>query len=79
MKKAAIAVAIITAGAVGYWAVKNQSSSLDSNPVLEYIPADTVIFSGSLADFRHQANRIADKLMISEQKLHTIRIFKFRK
>lgn len=51
MKKAAIAAVIVAAGAAGYWATQNQTPSIDKNPVLDYIPADTLLFSGSLTDF----------------------------
>ena len=51
MKKAAIALAVIAAGAAGYWYTQNSSPSASDSAYLEYIPADTLMFSGSLEDF----------------------------
>lgn len=53
MKKAALALAVIAAGAAGYWYTQHSSTSASAsdNHYLEYIPADTLMFSGSLEDF----------------------------
>ncbi|MBM7071324.1 hypothetical protein JQC92_04610 [Shewanella sp. 202IG2-18] len=51
MKKAAIALAVVAAGAAGYWYTQNSSSTASDSVYLEYIPADTLMFSGSLEDF----------------------------
>ncbi len=50
MKKTAIAVAVIAAaGAAGYFLSRNSTES--DLTYLEYIPADTLVFSGALDDF----------------------------
>ncbi|MCU8036324.1 MULTISPECIES: hypothetical protein [unclassified Shewanella] len=52
MKKIVIAAAIIAAGAGGYWYMQNGAgSSASANPLLDYVPADTPIFSGQLKPF----------------------------
>ncbi len=50
MKKMFIAAALIAAGAGGYWYTQ-QGASQAANPVLDYIPADTPVFSGLLKPF----------------------------
>ena len=49
MKKTAIALAVIAAGAAGYFLTQNTTKT--DSTYLEYIPADTLIFSGGLQDF----------------------------
>ncbi|PTA49309.1 hypothetical protein C9I43_01590 [Shewanella morhuae] len=52
MKKIVIAAAIIAAGAGGYWYTQNGAgSSVSANPLLDYVPADTPLFSGQLTPF----------------------------
>lgn len=51
MKKLALAVAIIAAGAGAYWYSQQQGQGALTNPALDYIPADTPIFSGQLKPF----------------------------
>ena len=52
MKKIVIAAAIIAAGAGGYWYTQNGAgSSASANPLLDYVPADTPLFSGQLTPF----------------------------
>ena len=52
MKKIVIAAAIIAAGAGAYWYTQHgTSSSASANPLLDYIPADTPVFSGQLKPF----------------------------
>ncbi|MEL4270930.1 hypothetical protein [Shewanella xiamenensis] len=52
MKKIVIAAAIIAAGAGAYWYTQHgSSSSASANPLLDYIPADTPVFTGQLKPF----------------------------
>lgn len=51
MKKIVLAAAVIAAGAGGYWYSQHGSGSAAANPLLEYIPADTPVFSGQLKPF----------------------------
>ncbi|MCL1090672.1 hypothetical protein L2744_13935 [Shewanella profunda] len=52
MKKIVIAAAIIAAGAGAYWYTQHgTSSSVSANPLLDYVPADTPVFSGQLKPF----------------------------
>ncbi|MBT1443703.1 hypothetical protein KJI95_04080 [Shewanella sp. JM162201] len=51
MKKLALAVAILAAGAGGYWYSQQQGQNALSNPALDYIPADTPLFSAQLKPF----------------------------
>lgn len=52
MKKIVIAAAIIAASAGGYWYTQNGAgSSASANPLLDYVPADTPLFSGQLTPF----------------------------
>ncbi|MGI2022384.1 hypothetical protein [Shewanella glacialipiscicola] len=52
MKKIVIAAVIIAAGAGGYWYTQNGAgSSVSANPLLDYVPADTPLFSGQLTPF----------------------------
>lgn len=52
MKKMVIAAAIIAAGAGAYWYTQHgTSSSASANPLLDYVPADTPVFSGQLKPF----------------------------
>ena len=52
MKKVALVAAIVAAGAAGYWYSQHQGvTSTGANAVLDYIPADTVLFSGQMKPF----------------------------
>ncbi|EGM70990.1 hypothetical protein [Shewanella sp. HN-41] len=52
MKKMVIAAAIIAAGAGAYWYTQHGASlSASANPLLDYVPADTPVFSGQLKPF----------------------------
>ncbi|MCH1929252.1 hypothetical protein L9G16_03590 [Shewanella sp. A25] len=52
MKKLLIAAAVVAAGAGTYWySQQGQFAGMSTNPALEYIPADTVVFSGQLKPF----------------------------
>lgn len=52
MNKMVVAVAIITVGAGAYWYTQQGShSSASANPLLDYIPADTPVFTGQLKPF----------------------------
>lgn len=52
MKKIVIAAAIIAAGAGAYWYTQQEAGpDTAANPLLEYVPADTPIFSGQLKPF----------------------------
>ncbi|MCL1078725.1 hypothetical protein D5R81_08265 [Parashewanella spongiae] len=77
MKKAAIAVAIVAAGAAGYWATQNQTPSIDDNPVLDYIPADTLLFSGSLTDF--PTKKYLEHVNLSSLKMQADKLKEFDK
>ncbi|GGW50092.1 hypothetical protein [Alishewanella tabrizica] len=46
MRKTLIAAAVIAAGALGYYAINQSSSSGVSLSELDYVPADTALFSG---------------------------------
>lgn len=46
MRKTLIAAAVIAAGAIGYYAVNKTSTSTIKLSELDYVPADTVLFSG---------------------------------
>ncbi|MGL5390741.1 MAG: hypothetical protein ACRDA8_04995 [Shewanella sp.] len=52
MKKTLIAAALLAVGAGTYWYAKqHQGADMAANAVLEYIPADTPVFSGQLTPF----------------------------
>jgi hypothetical protein len=51
MKKLAIAALVIAAGAGGYWLSEKNDSSVTSDPMLAYVPADTLAFSGQFTPF----------------------------
>lgn len=52
MKKIVIAAAIVAAGAGAYWYTHQGASlSVSENPLLDYVPADTVVFIGQLKPF----------------------------
>lgn len=46
MRKTLIAAAVIAAGAIGYYAINKSSTSTVSLSELDYVPADTALFSG---------------------------------
>lgn len=46
MRKTLIAAAVIAAGAIGYYAINKSSPSAVSSAELDYVPADTALFSG---------------------------------
>ncbi|UJF21685.1 hypothetical protein [Shewanella sp. OMA3-2] len=50
MNKMAVAVAVLAVGAGGYY-FSQQANSVVANPMLDYIPADTLAFSGQLSPF----------------------------
>ncbi|GAA0788052.1 MULTISPECIES: hypothetical protein [Pseudomonadati] len=50
MNKMAVAVAILAVGAGGYY-FSQQSNTVALNPILDYVPADTLAFSGQLTPF----------------------------
>lgn len=51
MKKLVLAVAVLAAGAGAYWYSQQQGEGALANAALDYIPADTPIFSGQLKPF----------------------------
>ncbi|WP_144210911.1 hypothetical protein [Shewanella donghaensis] len=51
MKKLAIAVAIVAAGAGAYMLSSNDDADIADNEMLAYIPADTLLFSGQFEPF----------------------------
>ncbi|MGB0893188.1 MAG: hypothetical protein ACPGUD_02180 [Parashewanella sp.] len=55
MKKALLGVAVAAAATAGYFYYENNASPITTDPVLSYVPADTLMFSGSLEDFPSQA------------------------
>lgn len=46
MRKTLIAAAVIAAGAIGYYAINKSSTATVSLSELDYVPADTALFSG---------------------------------
>lgn len=46
MRKTLIAAAVIAAGAIGYYAINKSSTTTVSLSELDYVPADTALFSG---------------------------------
>ncbi|WP_372871160.1 hypothetical protein [Shewanella sp.] len=51
MKKLVLAVAVLAAGAGGYWYSQQQGEGAYSNAALDYIPTDTPLFSAQLKPF----------------------------
>jgi hypothetical protein len=51
MKKLAIVALVIAAGAGGYWLSEQNDNSVTSDPMLAYVPADTLAFSGQFTPF----------------------------
>ncbi|GGB56945.1 hypothetical protein K8B83_19895 [Shewanella inventionis] len=51
MNKMAIAAAALAVGAGGYFLLQQDASVVKNDPMLDFIPADTVVFSGQLAPF----------------------------
>lgn len=51
MKKLAIAALVVAAGAGGYWLSGQQDTAAISDPMLAYVPADTLAFSGQFTPF----------------------------
>lgn len=51
MKKLAIAAAVIAVGAGAYVLTSKEDNAVSANEMLQYIPADTLLFSGQLTPF----------------------------
>jgi hypothetical protein len=51
MNKMAIAAVVLAVGAGGYLLSQQGTSVVENDPMLNYIPADTVVFSGQLVPF----------------------------
>lgn len=51
MNKMAIAAVVLAVGAGGYFLSQQGASVVKNDPMLDFIPADTVMFSGQLAPF----------------------------
>jgi len=51
MNKMAVAVAVLAVGAGGYY-FSQLSNTVALNPILDYVPADTLAFSGQLSPFQ---------------------------
>ncbi|QIR13677.1 hypothetical protein [Shewanella aestuarii] len=79
MKKLAVAAVVLAIGAGAYY-VSQQPNSVVSNPVIDNIPADTLMFSGQLTPFpakdyltsfasKYQQTGVDDLAMFSEYDL----------
>ena len=51
MNKMAIAAVVLAVGAGGYFMLQQETSVVKNDPMLDYIPADTLAFSGQLVPF----------------------------
>ncbi|MDD8061270.1 MULTISPECIES: hypothetical protein [Shewanella] len=91
MNKMAIAAVVLAVGAGGYFLSQQGASVVKNDPMLDFIPADTVMFSGQLAPFplkdylysiagNYQTNGLDDILQLdassSEQERFFISLYK---
>ncbi|MBB1382669.1 hypothetical protein H5071_12095, partial [Shewanella sp. SR41-2] len=51
MNKMAIAAVVLAVGAGGYFLSQQGTSVVKNDPMLDYVPADTLAFSGQLVPF----------------------------